>query len=293
MSESAFLARLHARFAVPRAVVVRLAERATGHRVVDLRRVMRGYDNEVYRVELTGDLAVYVRIPGPGKNGFVHEAWAMEQARGAGVPVPEVLLIDTVRGEASDADEADERHAMVLAEAPGRQLGTVLASLSTARRRAAMVNVGRVLARLHSVRTPGVWRPGDDGTWPDPADLRRGFVADRTAERPQLSAAGLTPEEVDNAIALLGASSATPPPDNFVLCHGDVSPEHVFVDAELRVCGLIDWGMWHGGSPIGELAYVAMVHEETDLTAVVEGHTGGSLDEPAFRRPLPFPSRTR
>ena len=72
-----------------------------------------------------------------------------------------------------------------------------------------------------------------------------------------------------------------------MLCHGDVSPEHVFVDAELRVSGLINWGMWHGGSAIGELAYVANTYGWTDLQAVLEGHGWISLDDdPELRRAL-------
>ncbi len=71
----------------------------------------------------------------------------------------------------------------------------------------------------------------------------------------------------------VGASPDTPPGADFVLCHGDVTPDHIFLDSDLRVSGLIDWGMWHGGSRVGELAYVASwAFAEADLAALLEGY---------------------
>ena len=280
MPRSSFLTGLHAAFGVPRAVVVGVAQRATGGEVADVQRVVRGYDNEVYRVRLANDSIVYVRIRRPGPRGFYQEAWAMAQARSVDVPVPEVLSIEVVSSEDGD------REAMVTEQAPGGQLEDILPSLSPLQRHAAMVEVGRVLAMVHSVRTAGVWRPGEDGVWPDPVALRYGFIADRRAEDVQLSAAGLTADEIRRTVALLGASPDTPPQSEFVLCHGDPTPEHVFVDGHLRVTGFIDWGMWHGGSPIGELARVAAHYEEVDFGSILVGHGAGSLDDPGFRRAI-------
>lgn len=278
MARSDFLARLHARFGVPQSVVVKLVQRATrGGEIRDVQRVVRGDDNEVYRVELADSSVVYPRIRRPGTGGVRQEAWAMEQARLAGVPVPDVLLV-----EAIDAGEGDQQ-AMVVAGAPGRQLSELLPELSPEARRTAMTNVGRVLALVHAVPTPGVWRPDDKDVWPTATEVRRGFIAERTAEREHLVAAGLTTAEIDKTIELVGASPHTPPRANPVLCHGDISPEHVFVDDGLRICGLIDWGLWHGGSAVGELAYAAMRHDFADFAAIVNGHGGGSLDDPRFR----------
>lgn len=226
-----------------------------------------GYDNEVYRVTLVDDSNIFLRVQRPGHPSFDHEIMAMDLARDAGVPVPAVLLTANVR------DGQDERSAMVLATAPGRSLIEVLPSLSSAGRAAVLTNFGCVLRRLHSVAMPGVWRPDDQGEWPDPHEVRRGFIAERRMERPQLVAAGLSSKEVEQAISLLGKSPDTPPLSDFVLCHGDATPEHIFVNSDLVISGLIDWGMWHGGSPIGELAYVASwAYAEADLAALLGGY---------------------
>ncbi len=272
VAKSPFLADLHGRFGLPRAAVVHLAERAAGRTVEGLERIVRGYDNEVYRVELAGGFAVYVRIRRHGKGGFDQEAWAMGLARAGGVPVPDVLAVD------AESDHADGHPVMVVAAAPGRQLEIMLAAASDAERHQVLSALGVELARLHSITAPGVWRPSESGCWPDPDELRDGFVGERRAERNHLVSAGLTVSETDRAIELLDVSP-DPPRSGFVLCHGDVSPEHVFVDATLRVSGLIDWGMWHGGSPIGELAYVANTYGWGALDPVLQGHGYGSLAE--------------
>ena len=214
---------------------------------------------------LTGELVVYVRIRRHGEGTFEQEAWAMDLARAGGVRVPDVLAID------SGSDVADGHPVMVVAAAPGQQLEGVLAAASDVERHQILSGLGVELARLHSIAMPGVWRPGDDGRWPDPDELREGFVTERRGEQDRLVAAGMTVAEVDRVMALLEVSP-DPPRTGFVLCHGDVSPEHVFVDSRQRVSGLIDWGMWHGGSRTGELAHVADTFGCADLEPILQGY---------------------
>jgi Ser/Thr protein kinase RdoA (MazF antagonist) len=278
---------LHARFGVPRPLVVGLAGRATGRCAVGVERVVRGYDNEVHRVRVDDGSVVYTRVRwprGPGDHddrvGIQWEVWAMERAREAGVPVPAVLSTEVV-----DSGQG-EREAMVVAAATGRELVAVLPSLSGSERRQAMADVGRVLAVVHTVETPGPWRPDDEGHWADPIRLREGFLADRAGERAELIEAGLTDEETDRIIGLLPAAWDATGPRRPVLSHGDLSPDHVFVDADLRVSAVIDWGGWHGGSALTDLARTSMLHGREDFTAIVGGYRQWPVDEPGFRRKL-------
>lgn len=82
--------------------------------------------------------------------------------------------------------------------------------------------------------------------------------------------------------SILGA-----PPDDHnkpvVLCHGDVSPEHVFVDQQLRVVGVIDWGMWYAGSPTSELASLPLGKPADDFDAVISGHGPSRIDSHSRR----------
>lgn len=272
VAEQSFLTEWHAQVSVPPHVVEGLVARGTGQPSKALEQVVNGYDNEVYRAELMDRTSVFVRVGRRPGEVFPGETWAMGQAREAGVPVPRLLLETSVEGE------ADPRPAMVVEGARGEALTHLLPRLGASDRAAVLADLGRVLKTLHSVRTPGVWRPDRDGSWPNPHEVRRGFVAERLAERPHLITAGLTANEVDQIVGVLGTSPDTPPLANFVLCHGDATPDHIFVNAELSVSSIIDWGMWHGGSAVGELAYVASwAFTEPDLDALLTGY-GTALD---------------
>jgi len=265
VAKTPFLAELHSRFGLARSQVVEVAVRAASRDVEGIERLARGYDNEVYRVRLAGELVVYVRIRRHGEGTLEQEAWAMSLARAGGVPVPDILAVD------SACDAADGHPVMVIAAAPGQQLQEAITTASAPERQQLLSGVGEVLARLHSIDMPGVWRPGDNGQWPDPDEVRRAFAAERRGEHDQLVAAGMSLEEVDQVMALLEVSP-DPPLTGFVLCHGDVSAEHVFVDWRRQVSGLIDWGMWHGGSRTGELAYMANTSGWEDLQPVLRGY---------------------
>lgn len=115
MMGSDFLAELHAQHQTPRPVVLDLVGRATGAGVDELTRLIAGDENEVYRARLGHGPTVYARIGWPAKVSFEPEAWAMGQARSAGVPAPEVLAVEVL-------DLEGGRPAMVLAESPGRPL---------------------------------------------------------------------------------------------------------------------------------------------------------------------------
>lgn len=280
MSRSQFLTEFHSAFGLPRSAVIGLAEQATHRRVVDLERVVRGDENEVYRTHLDDDTTVFCRIRLPGDRAMDLECWAMEQARQAGVPVPEVFSATILT-----TDEGD-REAMVVAEAPGRQLLTVLSSLTREQRRIVMLGIGSSLARLHSVRVPGFGRPNDEGKWPEPTSRRQPEAKDRESDRRNLLSAGLSSAEVDDAFKLLDLPGDEAAGCDPVLCHADISPEHVFVDDALRVSAIIDWGLWSGDVPLVDLAWIAMNEPEPDFVDVLEGYGRYDVHDRDFSRAI-------
>jgi aminoglycoside phosphotransferase (APT) family kinase protein len=267
MDRTTYVNELHARYAIADPMIITVVERAAGRKAATVERVIRGDEHEVHRVRLSDDSVVYLRVAWPGSPAKrTHdEAWAMGQARDAGVPAPEVLAIPAI--ESADG----LRTAMVLREVPGRRLGDLLSGLSADRRSSVMEEFGRTLRTLHSIAMPGAGLPDDHGVWADPATKRRSYAAGvRDASR-HLPTAGLTPEEIDRVIKILD-SSIVPLEDPPVLCHGDLTPEHVYVDTELRVVGLIDWGMWHAGSAGSDLAGIMAHYPPADLDAIRAGH---------------------
>ena len=281
MDRATYLRELHSRFGVPSATVATLVEGATDRTVTATHRLVRGDECEIHRVCLDDGSATYLRIsfPGTPSRKLYDEAWVMARAREAGVPVPEVIAVESIESDAG------QRTAMVVREASGRQLLNVLASLSSEQRSRVMVDVGGVLKRLHSIPMPGGGRPDEHGVWNDPETDRRRYLRDVLVDCRHLSAAGFTPPEVRQVVEVMESATGASEVDVPVLCHGDVSPEHVFVDSELQVVGLIDWGMWGAGPAVSELAGLAMRNTEEDFAAILTGH-GDAPTGPALRYSL-------
>ena len=202
----------------------------------------------------------------------------MELARAAGVPVPEVLAVEPLV-----TDDA-ERQAMVVASAPGRQLSGLLHTLSPSERRATMMDLGRVLALLHSVQLPGLGLSDSQ---------HRRYIANVIADCDHLGVAGLTEEEIDQIHELLSTFLDIPAQEVPVLCHGDLSPAHVFVDTDLRVCGLIDWGMWSAGAAVDDMADVSYRNDQVDVAAILVGHYGSAARDPVLTRAIARSLMTR
>jgi Ser/Thr protein kinase RdoA (MazF antagonist) len=124
---------------------VSLASGAADRDVEGIERLARGYDNEVYRVTLTGELVVYVQIRRHGEGSMEQEAWAMGLARAPGVPVPDILTVDPA------CDAADGHPVMVVAAASGQQLEEALSTASDQEQGQMLSGLVEVLARLHSI----------------------------------------------------------------------------------------------------------------------------------------------
>lgn len=283
MDRTAFLDQLHAQFAAPRPAVIEVIQRVCGQKIATVERLIHGDENEVYRAHLDGDGTVFLRISRPDTPPLklYREAWAMEHARRAGVPVPDVLTVEPI------ASHEGDRHAMLIAAAAGQQLSDLLPSMPTDRRADTMRDFGRVLARLHTVSMPGRGIPDDSGTWPNQAKANRRHITNVIAGCDHLGEAGLTDTELQQARDQLHRALEEPDrQEGPVLCHGDLSPHHVFVDEELRVCGLIDWGMCTAADAIDDLAEIAMRNTKTDFDAVLEGHSPDSARDPELRRAI-------
>src|SRR5205823_3131541 len=75
----------------PRPIIDSVVRSVCGREVERIVRLTAGGLNETYRVELPNDVAVVVRIARQPVPWFTDEEHVMAQARGVGVPTPEVL----------------------------------------------------------------------------------------------------------------------------------------------------------------------------------------------------------
>lgn len=277
MDRSEYLKQLHSRYSVEQPDIISLVTDATGTSVANSTRIVRGDEYEVHRVQLHDDSSVYLRVTFPltPTSKAEHEAWAMAQARENGAPVPEVLkvaIIDSPHGP---------RSAMVVRACPGKQLAEILATLRPEQRSTAMNNIGHLLALLHAIPMPGIGRPNADGSWPDPHTEAHRYLADCLNAADQLSLANFSSSEIAYVKDLL--RPGPPTDDEPVLRHGDISAEHVFVDPDMNVIGLIDWGMWSAGPAAAELAGLAVTTSQPDYHAITTGYGRSEISESSIK----------
>ncbi len=141
--------RRHAAFSTPDAVLFDLVARATRRQPIRSERIVQGYDNEVYAVEKDDGASFIVRLHRFGEVSLTQEAWALEQCRRQGVPVPEVLGLETL----TTAD--GRREVMVQYRLPGRPLSAILPTLGPGERARVLFQAGEALRGIDKINVGG------------------------------------------------------------------------------------------------------------------------------------------
>ena len=274
-----YLHRLHAAYAIPEHVLVDVVKGVTGHEVTSRQRIVQGYANEVYRVGTRQGNQFIVRIRRHEAVGFVEEAWAMARCRAAGAPVPDVYGVTRV-----DVD-GQAREIMVLELVTGRALSDVVMGLTPWEREQVLTRVGAVMSTIHGVKIDGFGRLRPDGRWesPDWDSYVQAIPRERSKDAPFLIQAGLHETEVDSLLYLL-ARLPTVARSQPVLCHADLAMSHLFVDDQLNLTGVIDFGQWRGGTPALDFAVLRMYHPEIDLAWLKRGYQ----DQAIFNQTFPL-----
>lgn len=267
-----------ARASTPRPVLADVVRRAVGAEIVRVDRILEGYSNEVYRVRATDDQDLVVRILrydddiSPSASGG--EARAIDLARAAGVPAPEILLLDTI--------EIDGREfpVMVQRTVPGLPLSEVIDRLSELQLQQVLTRLGELIARLNGIRVQS------ELDWPT---TMAAVLADRCADRARVLAGGFSTTEFDRIMELLAGYVRDFPVSDWVLCHGDLSGKHIFVTGDgegsiIQVSGMIDFGDWKPGAPVHDLAVLRSREPRLDLSPLLIGY--GAPTDQAYRRRL-------
>ncbi|MFZ4659427.1 MAG: phosphotransferase family protein [Caldilineaceae bacterium] len=267
-----FITQRHAVYQTPQALIFDLIQQVIGDEPISLEKLVRGYDNEVYAVQTRQEHDYIVRLRQHGGAGYAEEQWAIQRSRAVGVPAPEICYV----GLLTVGDQ--HKPVMVQRRVPGRPLAEVYATLLPKERGHIFRQVGALLSKLHTISVGGFYKlnPGDIWDFPDWESIDQANRQDRTAERPQLLTAGLREEEIDAIFAITLADN--PPIDRQpVLCHGDLGPDHLFVDNELNLTGVIDFGEFQGGLPVVDFARLSLDCSPEELAWVQEGYPNKAL----------------
>jgi len=239
----------------PRPVVDSVVRSVCGREVERLVRLTGGGLHETYRVELRAGAPVVVRIARRPVPWFTDDEHVIAQARGVGVPVPDVLGVEHV-------DQDGELLSFsVLQLLPGRSLGELVAELPTSDLDRLVLDGGELLARVHGLAP-------DRGIRHELEPPDEAFVARvvRVADQVLGPAAAAV---VERGADLLRDEVTTRRPPEVALAHGDWLPKHLLVDGG-TIVGVIDWEFAGPASPAFDLARWEVsagdgLHDRSDL----------------------------
>lgn len=227
----------------PQREVVALVEAVLGGRVARIERDTLGASNAVYFVSLAAGPECVVRISPPERRDLLaQEVWAYRQSRALGVPVPEILAVET-----SPRDFPAPY--LLMRRLPG--VPAYRAGLTTAEKGAVLEELGHYLSLIHRIHLPGFGDLAARGTafagryaswW----EYLQAEYARRAAALPE----DVLPREWAVAIRdRLERNRASFALGSASLVHGDYQLKNVLVQGA-RVSGIVDFENLVAGDPV-------------------------------------------
>ena len=211
--------------------------------------------NETYRAELPNEVAVVVRIARQPVPWFTDEAHIMAQARGVGVPAPEVLGVEQVEHDGELLSCSIQRLV------PGRSLDQLAGELPASDLERLVIDGGELLARVHRIVPDRGIR--HELQPPDERFVGRVTRVVDQAFGPEAAAV------VERGADRLREEVMTRPAPRLSLAHGDWLPKHLLID-DGAIVGVIDWEGAGPASPAFDFAMWEVsagdaLHDRSDL----------------------------
>ncbi len=228
-----------------------IVQQAMGTNIGQVTRINKGQSNEVYFIDLKDGSFVLRMAKGFDYDIFAIERWAMQEVSRRGVPVAAILA----QGSVVERDEVI--YYQVQEKLTGEPMDSLLAQGKVGRDRSERLTeqAGELLAAIHAVSIFGwgrITRP-HHGTYESFEE--RLLALQEDSEKfdkalAQFNALGVPQfEEVWQEVLYLESFAVCKP----VLLHYDLTPDHIFVDSDDSITGVIDWGAVQSGDPVRDL----------------------------------------
>lgn len=266
-----YLASRHATFNVDQELVYDLVRRCTGCTPNHRQKVVRGNDNEVYRVSTDEQHAFIVRIHRDGEVTLSEEHWAIGLCQAAGVLVPQVRFVGII-------ESASERLEVMVQDAlPGQPLSELARTLGRDQISGALHQAGRELAKIHTITAGGFYHYHPQHGWDFKRweEIAEAMVRERSQERELIVQNGFDAEDFSDMVRSLELYKNEHPCESPVLCHGDYLPKHLFFDQDIRLTGIIDFGMFQGGPAVHDLAMYNLNRPDGEVHLLLSGYRHG------------------
>ena len=222
--------------------------------VVKKDRINKGRAHEVYSVQTESGKELILRISQDklvdGLNKFEVEKWCLEKCSEAGIPVPEVLALNTL--------ETSEKKKEICLESklPGESLDVLLPAISDDQRKQIFSQAGKILSKIHSIPVSGFGLLDKDGKG-EFSSIQE-MLGDQYISPEKMNAiaekVSLDKNIVSKAYdALENATSDYSSDFQPKLLHNDYEPKHILVH-EGNISGILDFELARGGDPVMDLA---------------------------------------
>ncbi|OGH11207.1 hypothetical protein A3F59_06375 [Candidatus Roizmanbacteria bacterium RIFCSPHIGHO2_12_FULL_38_13] len=276
------LSSRHDTFNTPEDIIFNLVQKATNLSPISRKKIVKGYDNEVYEIETKEGNTSIIRIKHFGESSMKQEEWVINQYKNAGVPVPEVYKVGTF--QVNDK----EYEYMIQKKVVGQPLGEIKKQLTPEQLDEIYESAGKALRKLHSVKVDGFYKRHESGIWDftEWYKLANSDVVDRGKESSFLIQSGFTEEELKQMIKYLEIYRDEFTCKQPVLCHGDYLEEHIFIDNNLNIIAIIDFGMYRGDHPIHDFARLYMDARFINMDKFRKGYGDNEMFHDRFEKRL-------
>jgi aminoglycoside phosphotransferase len=251
-------------------LIAEVIERQLGKRPEKIDIVAASLKAMVYQISFP-DEQVFLKVDlHKGGINVAMEGWTLERIRGLGVPVPQIIAMDT-------SEEIFPAAYLILA----RVAGQMLYKLAPNYPQVLLQQIGQHLSLIHTVETEGYGGineslyleegciKGQHETW------REALLPFCYEDLTYLERYNLTDKKsVDKACHIIERC-----PDLLGKCrtgrllHGDINSSHIFADfCDKKVTGIIDFGAIVVGDPLWELAHFRIWWGEDAFGHLLEGY---------------------
>lgn len=267
-----FLEERHATFQTPENVIAGVVEKATGSRLTEMRKIVKGEVNEVYDAIVPGKPNVIVRISRFGKNSFETEEKTIRLVSMSGVPAPRVLLIKDAGDITFCVEEKIE----------GEPLSKIMRILDPDVFKSLIVQSGEILSKINSIAVEGFGSLNADVKFKTWEDFIFSFEKRRNGIIEGGQKVGVTAGQIDRGFQILHSHQSLFSLPEARLLHGDFSPKHLLVK-DGKITGIIDFENAKGGDPVRDIAWVNYFYEDSfPLEYLKEGYTDKSIFDENF-----------
>jgi aminoglycoside phosphotransferase (APT) family kinase protein len=244
-----FLIKKHSAFKTPDKVIDSVVKKSSGSVPVSKKRLIAGEVNEVYDIKTQDGRELIVRISHGSNSDFEQEQWAIKRCRQIGVPVPEILSLESL--------SVNEKPLSILIERKisGESLN-ILQNRSSKGLERIVNEAGKILAKIHIVSTKkfGKINKNGEGKYQTLADS---ILKVRNIKKKLLGIAqkvDLKTKFITGAIDIIENNQRLYKETTPHLVHGDFTPDHILVKAG-RVVGILDFENCRSGDSVADFAW--------------------------------------